>query len=191
MTRRDWIVGIVLAVVSSAALVFWGETANWDTGTALGVSGLAVSVWGFAIAITEVRKTATLTRATAEAVRRTLKAVAASRLAVAITQLRQIVLELEESAADNDSLGARRAVNNWRWIASEADGLLRRRFGDQLPSLGTIQSSLELARSIKPALFEEGSSVRDVTAECLAAMEKAADQLAPLIEQLLPTIDED
>lgn len=182
--------GVGTVAVVTGVLVLWGHREHWDTPTSVGVAALAVSVGGFVVAITEIRNATTATKATKDAVRRTLAGVAASRLIESITLLRQATTELEEAADDNDIQNARRAINTWRSLGSGAEGALRRRFGKEHPVLASLQASLETARETKPALYEEGKQVREVTSPCLTAMEGVSDELGPLLDQLLPTIDE-
>lgn len=187
MTRREWLIAGLIGVLGAIGITVWGLREHWDTGISVGVAALTVSVAGFAIAITEIRKSISATRATKRAVAQTLRGVAASRLNVTITLLRQAATDLEDATTPD---GARRAINTWRSLGSEAEGPLRRRFGEDLPALTTLHESIEIARSVKGAL-EEGKPIPDVTQACRIAMEAAVDQLAPLLDQLLPMIEED
>lgn len=181
-------------LILTVGLVLWGSHEHWDTPTAVGVAALAVSlvglsvaVGGFTVAILEIRKAASVAEATSDAVKRTLRGVAAIELIGMIEQLRQAVIDLEE--ADNPA-GVRLAIRTWRTVGSDAKGPLERRFGAELPALETLDTSIESARTTIAALRKSSESADEVTPACLEAMERAVDQLGPLREQLLPTMEE-
>ncbi len=85
---------------------------------------------------------------------------------------------------------ARKAINAWRLLASDADGLVRRRFGDTHPALRTLARSVRVAGRTKRRLYADADIDRALR-PCVEAMDTATDQLAPLLEQLLPNIDEE
>jgi hypothetical protein len=190
MTRRHWYALLGGLLLGSAALVPIGIVSNWSLGDSLGVAGLALSIAGFFVAIVEIRRAQAVSKATETAVLKTLKSVAAGRLFVAITQLRQFVVDLEDASANSEGRRARDALNRWRQVGGDAEGLIRRRFGADHPSLSPLHRSIELAADAKEALFEEGETVSDATAECRDAMSKTEDLLGPLLEELHPTIEE-
>jgi len=191
VSRREWLVALLLMVIAAGALTAWGVLAEWDTSTALGVAGLGVSVAGFAIAILAIERTGTIAANTRDAIRRTLAGVAASRLGIVITQLRQSVIDLEEAAQSNDPRLGRATLNQWRHLAADAEGLVKRRFGAQHEGIALLSRSVRLAGEAKAALFEDGASVRIAITDAVPAMEQATDQLGPLLEELLPTGEEE
>jgi len=189
MTRTAWLIGLVAALVVAIALVAWGVKERWSSGIWLGVVAVYVSISGFAIAIAEIRRAATVTTATERAIKQTLTGVAASRLGITITQLRQTVEDLEQATIDKDHVGARRAINAWRNLASEAQAPLQRRFPKNPTVVPALNRSIELGQSIKGKLAEaEGQPLWPITEECLTCMEQVSNQLAALLDELMPTI---
>lgn len=187
MTFKARTVFAAIAVVSGVALAAWGRAERWEAELATGVAGLWIGIAGFAVAITEIRRAATVSEATQKAVRRTLQAVAVNRLAVTITQMRQVVEQVEDARSRRS---ARKAINEWRLLASDADYFVRRRFGDAHPVLPTLARSLRVAGNTKRRLHPNVDLER-IKRPCLEAMDKATDELGPLLHQLLPNIDEE
>lgn len=192
MTPKAWQYGRLVALIVAAGIIAWAVKESWSAEVCLGVAALYVAIGGFVIAIAEIRRAADVTTATERAIKRTLKGVATSRLAVTITQLRQTVDDLEQATDDGDHIGARRAINAWRNLASEAQGPLRKRFPDNAAVISALDRSIELGQSIKGKLSEaDGQPLRPITGECLVAMEQISNQLAALLDELTPTIQED
>lgn len=192
MTPKAWLFGALGATVVALVLIILAVTESWSSEISLGVAAVYISICGFAIAIVEIRRATTVTRATEHAIRHTLKVVAAGHLAIAITQLRHTVDDLEQATDDKDAVGARRAVNAWRNLASEARGPLRKQFPNDAAMIPALDRSIELGQHVKGKLSEAGDQpLRPITGECLAAMEQVSNQLAALIDELTPTIQED
>lgn len=187
MTRRAWIVGGIGALLIGAALIAWGWAAGWDGELATGVAGLWLGAAGFSIAIAEIRRAATASEATERAVKRTLVAVAATRLAVTVTQMAQTAEQVEASRSIEE---AREGLNTWRRLAGDAQGLVRRRFGARHKSLVTLRRAMRIVSETKSNLYSEPNLNRALR-DGLRAMDEVADELGPLLEQLLPTIDEE
>lgn len=186
-SRSQSLLLLLGATLAAVGLVLWGVLAQWPSSEWLAIVGVAISVAGFTVAILEIRSTRGKTEATAHAVKKTLRSVAAGRLAVAITQLRQLVIDLEDTVDHDDDVGARRALNAWRYQATDVASLVQRRFGEH-PSLRPLTRSIRLASDAKGSLNEQ--SVKEATADCLEAMDKAADAVGPLLEQIQPTMEE-
>jgi hypothetical protein len=190
--KAAWFVGGLVAVVVAIALVVRGLEERWGAETCLGVAALYVSLGGFAIAIAEIHRAATVSEATEQAIKHTLKVVAAGHLAITITHLRHTVDDLEQATDARDSVGARRAINAWRNLASEARGPLRKQFPKDATVIPALDRSIELGQHVKGKLSEaENEPLRPITGECLAAMEQVSNDLAALIDELTPTIQED
>jgi hypothetical protein len=183
--------GLLVGLAVVGAIVFWGLREHWDTATSLGVAGLVVAVGGFAIAIFEIRNAKSAAQATRKAVTRTLKGVAAVQLIRMIEQLRQAVIDLEDAVHRRDPNGVRRAIRTWRTVGTDAKGHLERRFGAALPALEPLDASIDAARTTMAALRREDDDPSiESASRCLEAMEGVVDQLGPLHERLLPTMDE-
>ncbi len=191
MTRTQWILAGISGAIVTALLLVVGLIDGWDFGETLGVAGLMVSMAGFSLAIIEIRRAQTVSRATGVAVQKTLKSVAASRLAVSTTVLRQLVTQLEEAATSEDPRAAQRILNQWRDTGTDAEGLVRRRFGVQADALPILRESIDLARETKASLFQDPEDLSAALAECLKGMAAAVDALGPLLEQLLPSTEDD
>lgn len=190
MSRKNWWIAATVSALAAAALVLAGLEEQWDTATAVGVAGLAVAVGGFTIAILEVQRSVSVARATKETVDETLKGVAALQLIRLIEHLRQAVGELEDAVAENNEGDVRRAIRAWRTNAVDAQGHLERRFGKEHPALEVLDRSIDTARRTSNRLRKGDASAYEATPKCLEDMEKALDQLGPLRERLLPTMDE-
>jgi Kef-type K+ transport system membrane component KefB len=188
MTRRQWWLSLIVMIVAAGVLLWIGLSHRWDTGTALGVAGIAVSVGGFAVAIIAIQATRTSAEATYAAINSTLAGVAASRLAIAITQLRQLIVDLEDAVSSGDGRHARILLNQWRYLAQDAQGLITRRFGADHDCLSTLGRSIRAASRAKGALYTP-TGLAAAAGPAISAMEKASDQLGPLLEELLPTAD--
>jgi hypothetical protein len=171
--------------------LIWGANESWSSEVCLGVAALYISIGGFAIAIAEIRRAATVTTATEDAIKRTLTGVRASRLGITITQLRQAVTDLEQATIDKDAVGARRAVNSWQYLAAEARGPLGKRFPKEQDLMASLTQSLELGQGIKGKLAEaEGQPLWPITEPVLTAMALVSNELAALLDELTPTIQE-
>jgi hypothetical protein len=188
MSRKEWLIATLLLAVESAILAAWGLLERWDLGESLGVAGLGLSVAGFAVALFAIQRAGSISRATQKAVISTLEGVAAGRLSVVITQLRQAVLDLETAIHDDDPKLARSTLNQWRHLGTDAEGLIKRRFGIEHPGLVPLGESIGLARQAKGALYNDGATVRVATVAALEAMESTSDVLSPLLEELVPIL---
>jgi hypothetical protein len=188
--RDHWAL-ITLAVAATAILLAVGLAEKWDFGETLGVAGLGLSIAGFTLAIVQIQRALTVAQATQAATKKTLEGVAANRLAIVTTQLRQVINELEGAVHTDNAELAQGALNEWRNLGTEALGLLRRRFGEGTPALKPLTKSIEVARTSKAALFAGANDTRKATGDGLEAMTRAADELGPLLEQLLPTMETD
>lgn len=188
LTRRQWTLALLVAAAAVLTSVFIGVLNRWTFSEWVGVVGVGVSVAGFSLAYIEIQHTGNVSAETGRAVRIALKAVASGRLAVVITQLRQLVLDLENACAKDDPVEARHALNSWRSLGTEAEGLMKRRFGKDHEHLGSLQRSIRLASEAKPLLFGD-LTTQEATAETLAAMSKTTDALGPLLEEIAPTME--
>jgi hypothetical protein len=172
-------------------LTIWGFKEDWSAEVVLGVAALYISLGGFAVAIAEIRRAATVTTATEDAIKQTLTGVRASRLGITITQLRQTVNDLEEATIAKDTVGARRALNAWQYLAAEARGPLGKRFPDRQDLIVSLNQTLELGQGIKGLLAEaEGQALWPITESALTSMALVSNELAAMLEELIPTIQE-
>jgi hypothetical protein len=186
--------GIVLVLIGvSAFLVLWGRSANWDTGESLGVAGIAISIAGFTLALWQLHRTRNAASATFQAIHETLKGVAANRLASVIVQMRWAIQEYEQatSKGDVDFERARNALTRWREHCGDAETLIKRRFGDEADCLPPLLASREAARTTKAGMFAAAGGPAADLQGCLEQMERAADALGPLLEQLWPGPEEE
>lgn len=187
-----WRTGIAFAAVVATALVFWGAKESWGTDVCLGVAALYISIGGFVIAIAEIRRAQSVSHATRRAIQRTLKGVRAGRLGITITQIRQTVSDFEQAIIDQDAVGARRAINAWAYLAAEARGPIAKRFPERNELMESLNRSLELGHKIKPRLAEaEGQSLWSITEETLGSMVAVSNELAALLEELMPMIEDE
>jgi hypothetical protein len=189
MTRKEWLLALLLFAVGAVILVLWGVAANWSQSDSLAVAGLGLSVAGFGVALFAIQRAGSIATNTQKAVLDTLEGVAAGRLSAVIVQLRQIVIDLENAVQEDDPRLARFTLNQWRHLGSDAEGLIKRRFGTEHPSLVPLALSVAAARDAKGGLYSDGASVRSASLDALGVMESTADLLSPLLEELLPTLD--
>lgn len=189
-TGQEWLAGVAILIVGGGLAAYFGIRKSWEVGEWLAAVGVVISLAGFTTALLEIRKTQHATRATREAVHQTLLGVAASRLGIDIVQMRRLADEFEEAAnPPQNSDAARRSLTEWRHLASEAKALVQQRFGEKHEALALLAASVETARNTKATIFDRGMSAEDIKG-CLSAMEKALDDLGPLLEQLYPAIDD-
>jgi hypothetical protein len=70
----------------------------------------------------------------------------------------------------------------WRDFGFDAEGALQRLFPEKHAVLSALQEAIELGPSVKTKLREaSGQQLTPITGDCLVAMEKACNQLAPLL----------
>jgi len=188
--RWQWGVAALICGVVGAVLTVWGFLARWTPEVALAVAGLAVSVAGFALALVSIERTRTVARAARDAIDDTLAGLAATRLGVLVVELRQEANSLEEAADAEDLPGARRSINRWRQLGGGAQTLVRRRFGAAHPSIDLLKRSISSGTEAKTGLYGESKTVREATGDSIRHMEKALEELEPLVEDLLPTINQ-
>jgi hypothetical protein len=187
-SKRQWTIVAVTVATIVLSLVAVGVLDRWSFGNWLGVAGVVVSIAGFSLAYFEIQHTQEVSAETGRAVGLALRAVASSRLAIVITQLRQLVVDLEDACDKNDSTAARRTLNDWRMLGTEAEGLMKRRFGEDSEHLSALRRSVRLASDAKPLLFSDVTT-QEATTESLDAMSKTADALGPLLEEIAPTME--
>jgi hypothetical protein len=190
-TKAEWIAG-GLAAITAVVLLIWGPKEHWSAEICLGVAGLWIALWGFVLAVLEIQRASSVSKETRKAVNKTLKGVRASRLGITITQLRQTMQDLEDAAARKDADGARRAVNGWQYLAAEARGPLSKRFPGNEDLIKSLTVSLDEAFRIKgPVLAEaEGQPLWTITEKALAAMAEVCNELAALLEELMPATED-
>ncbi len=189
LTKRQAIASVAAFVLSSAALLVVGLMSKWSFGEALGVAGLALAFWGFTLAIFEIHRARTVAVATKEAVQVALRQVDSGRLAITITEMQQLVETIQDSCDDGDRKSFRRFVSRWRLLAGSAVGLTDQRFGEGHPVIPLLRRSIRLGRETHRDIYEEGASLRDAADDFLTAMTAAADELTPLTERLLSTME--
>ena len=188
LTRKQLVGAGIGVALLSGALVLWGFLSSWHGDTSLAVAGLTISVLGFAVALAEIHRARRETRTTREAVDKALALVDRSRLAIRLTELQGLVETIEDASDGGEPKLLRHSVNRWRILAGSAIGLMERKVGTH-SAIPPLRKSIRLARAAKDRTYEDATSEKSATAEFIAAMNEAADELGPLTEQLITTME--
>ena len=191
MITRDWLIAGAVGLLTTGLITWWGVSQHWDAPFAVSVAGLAVSVGGFALALVAIQRTKTIADATRTAIQQTLRGVAAGRLGPILTEMSHVAAELDEAVAARQADRAKAPIRQWWLLAARAERLVRRRFGKKHASLPPLKRSVRGAREAKAALAEGSDDPLKIAAECLVAVEKALERLDPLVEDLMPTMEEE
>jgi hypothetical protein len=182
MSRKARVIGMLVALAVGGVVGYWATQESWSAEIILAVGALYVSIGGFIVAIWEIIRAATATEESTRAVDETLDEIARRRLETLLAHLRHATHSLEQANTYTDDVGAGRALDMWRDFAFDAEGALRRLFPDEHAVLSALQESIELGPNVKTKLREaQEQPLTPITANCLAAMERACNLLAPLL----------
>lgn len=159
----DWAqaAGVLIALVG-LALTFWQARGAKNNAHEAGIRA------------SEAKAAA---EATTAAVDRTQRQLRANQVLVLLPQLRWLAHELDSAIANDDRDLARRQLDNWRWQAGHANGLLTEITPSPRKILRALQDSVALATEATTTLMKQEKAVMESCEPARGAIGEACNLL--------------
>jgi hypothetical protein len=161
-------------------MVLGDAVANWSLG--ISAVGLIATVVGFSVALYQIRRTRTAAEAAATATAATAEALRRGRLLVLLPQLQSLEGELHFALQVQDAGVLRITLGRWRYVASQAEGLLSDGTDHEL-SL-QLKDAIALAASAESRLAGGNTQLTRTTASAMKAIREATSDAGAIASRM-------